>query len=353
MVTSARYSARPALRTAVASGTLDLIRSSSRRFAIRALTLSVWILLLVSPPLAAAEGVHESGDRFITSIDRMMVELAPQSARASATIKQMYRRHLDLFVLDEYRALEGALANGGLVPLPPDLERLNLRPRVEGPSPIGEKDLDNQASYISARPAAIGALIEIASRVQSGPLEITSLVRHTEYQGALRRTNGNANTSVPMHTMGLAFDIALINTPLETVYEIRDVLREMQRAGDLLVIGERQQLVFHVVPHPSRLGHFADVYAAAMAEAIPGANVIAAQSPGVTCEIIEVRPTDGDAEEWWATAGVESDLTIEVKPLAAASVAPVASVDPGGGNLAARCLTAITGLFRSACAIFA
>ena len=134
--------------------------------------------------------------------------------------------------------------------------------------------IDLATYYIAARPETIGALLEVASRVRSGPLEITSLVRHSEYQEALKTTNGNANTSVPMHTMGLAFDIALVNTPLKTVYEIRDVLRRMQAAGDILVIGERQQLVFHVVPHPSRLGHFMDVYAKAVADATPGANVI-------------------------------------------------------------------------------
>ena len=36
---------------------------------------------------------------------------------------------------------------------------------------------------------------EIASRVTSGPLEITSLVRHGEYQDSLRSTNANANTA--------------------------------------------------------------------------------------------------------------------------------------------------------------
>ena len=39
---------------------------------------------------------------------------------------------------------------------------------------------------------------------------------------SLRSTNPNAITSVPMHTMGLAVDIALVNTPLATIYEIRE-----------------------------------------------------------------------------------------------------------------------------------
>jgi hypothetical protein len=96
--------------------------------------------------------------------------------------------------------------------------------------------------------------------VKTGPVEVTSLVRHADYQEELRATNANAITSVPMHTMGLAVDIGLINSRLETIYEIRNVLQQMQDAGDIFFIGERRQLVFHVVPNPSRLGHFNDVY---------------------------------------------------------------------------------------------
>lgn len=258
------------------------------------------------------------------SLDQMMVQLAAQSSLASLTIKQAYRRHMDLLVMEEYAALEGALANGGLVPLPNDPLRFNLKPRVDGRFPIGEKDLDHQDSYISARREAVGALIEIASRVQSGPLEITSMARHSEYQSTLRKTNSNATTSIPMHTMGLAFDIALINTPLETVYEIRDVLSAMQKAGDILVIGERKQLVFHVVPHPARLGHFAAVYEDAMAEAMPGANIISlAKSvpafgvPYVITEVIAVRPTKEWLEEWWASDDSPSDIVIQVSPATA------------------------------------
>jgi hypothetical protein len=255
------------------------------------------------------------------SLDRMMVQLAPQSAHASAFIKQAYRRHMELLVLEEYAALEGALANGGLVPLPDDPLRFNLKPRLDGAFPIGEKDLANQESYISARREAVGALIEIASRVRSGPLEITSMARHTEYQSTLRKTNSNANTSIPMHTMGLAFDIALVNTPLPTVYEIRNVLSEMQKAGDILVIGERKQLVFHVVPHPSRLGYFAKKYDEAIAESMPGANIISFAKtvpsfgvPYVIAEVIAIRPTTEWIKEWWAAEGSSSDIVIQVTP---------------------------------------
>ncbi len=252
----------------------------------------------------------------------MMVDLAPESARASKAIKDAYRAHLELLVLDRYAEMEGALMNGGLAPLPSNPVRFNVSPRLTGYSPIGEKDIERQTSYISARPATIGALMDVASRVKSGPVEVTSMVRHSEYQDALRASNANATTSVPMHTMGLAFDIALVNSSLKTVYEIRDVLRRMQRDGQILFIGERQQLVFHVVPHPSRLGHFTDVYVRALnAPVAAGTPVVAispvpgpsgTRTPQVTAEVIAVLPAGDFAQEWWATPGTHADLAIEV-----------------------------------------
>jgi hypothetical protein len=89
------------------------------------------------------------------------------------------------------------------------------------------------------------------------------------------------------------------------------VLREMRDAGDILFIGERRQLVFHVVPHPARLGHFNDVYTRALG-APPmrgGAHVIASSPvrivpdtspvPSVIAEVIAVLPTHEVADEWW------------------------------------------------------
>jgi hypothetical protein len=260
------------------------------------------------------------------TLDRMMVDLASDSAHAAETIRRVYHDHLDVLTLREYAELAGALDNGGLVPLPPQSLRYNIIPRLDGPHPIGEMDLANQRSYISARASTIGALLAIASRVKSGPLEITSLVRHGDYQESLRSTNPNANTSVPMHTMGLAVDIALVNTPLNTIYEIRDVLQTMQDAGEILFIGERKQLVFHVVPHPSRLGHFNEVYARAVGEPLTSrsAGVVAfleaprllpaALTPEVTTEIVAVLPAEGPLQNLW----------IEEAPVEESSTPPVA-----------------------------
>jgi hypothetical protein len=241
----------------------------------------------------------------------MMVALFAQNVDASRAIRALYAPQLEALMLDKYSDLAGALDTGRLAPLPADPLRFNLAPRLEGPHPIGEKDLRNQASYIAARPATLGLLLEVASRVKSGPLEITSLVRHAGYQDSLRGSNVNANTSVPMHTMGLAFDIALVNTPLETIREIRNVLVELRDAGDLMFVGERRQLVFHVVPHPARLAHFTDVYnrRVGVASQVHGAHVIAAapaarqtgtgRTPRVTAEVIAILPTDEFAREWW------------------------------------------------------
>jgi hypothetical protein len=282
------------------------------------------VLLIVGLSCVPVPAAAFDGRQFIRSLDRMMVSMSAESARDARAIKAAYREHLELLVLNQYDELEGALLTGGLAPLPDDPLSFNLAPRLSGPSPIGEKDIANQTSYIAARPATIGALLEVASRVKSGPLEITSLVRHTDYQSSLRSTNANATTSVPMHTMGLAFDIALINTPLKTVYEIRDVLRKMRNAGEILFIGERQQLVFHVVPHPSRLGQFTQRYAQAFGAppAASGTPVVAfSPAPGpagrrraaVSAEVIAVLPTKEFVDEWWATDDTHGNLAVEVE----------------------------------------
>lgn len=316
------------------------------------------VLLVVSPQLAFAGTEAGVQSRYMRALDRMMVELWPQSAHSSATVRDEYRVYLDHMVLEEYDALEDALYTGGLVTLPPDYERFNVRVRTDGPAPIAEKDLDNQTSYIAARPAAVGALLDIASRVKTGPLEITSMVRHSEYQDALRATNSNANTSVPMHTMGLAFDIALVNTPLKTVYEIRDVLRQMQAAGEILVIGERKQLVFHVVPHPSRLGYYTDVYARALQGALPRsgdlpstsvASVAPLATAVVSTEVAAILPTDEHAAEWWAAEGARTDFTMAVTA-AKTAVTPQMGAEKRSffGRVASRIVAVFTGVVHSA-----
>jgi hypothetical protein len=93
----------------------------------------------------------------------------------------------------------------------------------------------------------------------------------------------------------------------------------MRNAGEILFIGERRQLVFHVVPHPSRLGHFHQVYAQALGfqPVTDRAHVVALSkregvAPSVSAEVIAVLPSGDVAEEWWVANHDHSDITVEV-----------------------------------------
>ena len=277
----------------------------------RVLAITAVVYCAAAMPVRA-EGVP--GTHFLATVNGMLADLAPASTQSAMTIRETYRPFLDFLALTDFDQIEAGLANGGLVPLPADPERFNVRVRLEGISPIGEKDLSRQASYVSARPATIGCLLDVASRVKSGPIEITSLVRSLGYQQELRVTNLNATPDVPTHTLGLAFDIAMVNTQLKTVLEIRDVLQKMSAAGDVLVIAERHQLVFHVVPQPSRLGWYSEVYA----HAINGErwkrprDARHTLTPLVTTASSSLRPMPAYAAEWWAADNVPLDVPISV-----------------------------------------
>ena len=266
----------------------------------------------VAPAVARAQGITEG--EYLTVVNNMLDEMAPRSARAAAAIRDTYRPFAPLLTLGDFDQIETGLATGGLVPLPLDVPRFNVRVRLDGASPVGEQDIVNQARYVSARPAAIGCLLDVASRVKSGPIEVTSLVRHIGYQDQLRLLNPNATTDVPTHAFGLAFDIAMVNTPLKTLLEIADVLREMSDAGDILVIAERQQLVFHVVPQPWRLGWYTDVYARAITGRPWNRPVDTAVSfiPMVSAAISSVQPMRDDTAEWWAADNVPIEAPLFV-----------------------------------------
>ena len=262
-----------------------------------------------------ARAQRSSEAHYLTSVNTMLARLAPASTQSALAIRESYRPFFDLLALSDFNQIEAGLANGGLVPLPADPGRFNVRIRLEGVSPIGEMDMTRQASYVSARPATIGCLLDVASRVKSGPIEVTSLVRHLGYQQQLRMTNFNATDDVPTHALGMAFDIAMVNTPLKTVREINKVLQRMSAAGDILVIAERHQLVFHVVPQPSRLGWYTEVYT----HLITGQPLArpedarASVTPAVDAAISSLQPLPAFAAEWWAADNVPLDMPISVR----------------------------------------
>jgi hypothetical protein len=118
----------------------------------------------------------------------------------------------------------------------------------------------HQRLYAAARPSTLGLLLQVASRIRTTQLDVTSMVRHQSYQRRLRRTNPNASISLAMHTFGLAFDVSILHAPLASTREIRDVLRLMRDAGDLFFVAEVRQLVFHVVVAPGRAPFHAAIF---------------------------------------------------------------------------------------------
>jgi len=283
------------------------------RVAGRAVAIALALVCVTAIP-ARAQRSSEPG--YLTVVNTMLAGLAPASMQSALEIRESYRPFVDLLALDDFKQIEAGLANGGLVPLPPDSERFNVRVRLDGINPIGEMDMSRQASYVSARAATIGCLLDVASRVKSGPIEVTSLVRHLGYQQQLRATNVNATDDVPTHALGMAFDIAMVNTPLKTVKETSDVLQKMSAAGDILVIAERHQLVFHVVPQPSRLGWYTDVYThliTGQPSSMQPGNASVSVTPAVDAAISSLQPMPAFSAEWWAADNAPLDLPIAIR----------------------------------------
>jgi hypothetical protein len=225
-------------------------------------TLAAAVLLLaaaVSPAHAAAAA--KAPARFVAEARALMIALGPESRIAAARIREVYGELDAHHVLRDREALAASLRAGGVAPFPLDNNWFNVRPRLTGRSPIGEKDLPHQLLYVAARPATLGLLLRIATRVRT-PLDVTSLVRHQGYQEALARTNANARTTVPTHALGVAFDLSILNIPPGAARELRDVLRAMRDEGDLYFIAEVNQLVFHVVLAPQRAPFYAAVFEA-------------------------------------------------------------------------------------------
>jgi hypothetical protein len=199
----------------------------------------------------------------------MMAELRAESRRDAERIAAAYGEGAAAFAFSDFAALTASSREGVIRGLPIDEYRFNVRPRLTGAHPIGEKDLTHQAAYVAARPATLGVLLHVASRVRSTRLDVTSLVRHREYQRALQETNPNARTRLAAHAIGLAFDISILNLPISSAREIRDVLRKMRDDGELFFIAETRQLVFHVVPSPLRAQFHAAVFAGLTAVPAP------------------------------------------------------------------------------------
>jgi hypothetical protein len=151
--------------------------------------LTAVAIILVWIPTSSAHAQRVTEVEYLSIVDNLLSDTGPRSMHAAIDIRETYRPYVDLLALKDFDQIESGLANGGLVPLPVDTSRFNVRVRLDGTSPIAEKDLEHQVSYVSARAATIGCLLDVASQVKSGPVEVTSLVRHLDYQNELRSTS--------------------------------------------------------------------------------------------------------------------------------------------------------------------
>lgn len=211
-------------------------------------------------PVRARVRKPSAAQRILASVVQMLASLKAISKSAFDQIESLYKPKQDQMAFLDREALSTAIKNSVLVPLPEHPERFNIRPRLVGRARIAEKDPDHVELYMASRPYVIGCMMELGDRVKSGPIDLTGLTRSVQYQGWLAGTNKNAVTRFPAHTLAIAFDIGLLNTPANTALEIRRVLDQMAQEGKILYIAEVNQVSFHVVPLPDTEQYFTKVY---------------------------------------------------------------------------------------------
>lgn len=165
---------------------------------------------------------------------------------------------------DDLVAIRFAKKSGRLVDIP--WPNFGFYPRLKKPSQIAEKDMPNQREYIAAETATAGCLLYIINelRLLQGSkftlLEVNSLVRTDETQGALRNSNSNSRTSLPTHTMGKAFDLPLRKKSGDYKRDLLFILYDLEIAGRLAFIKEGTQDTIHVVANPASDQFFSNFY---------------------------------------------------------------------------------------------
>lgn len=200
---------------------------------------------------ASAAFVHAdtpAGQAHVARLRALMRDLRSESAVHATAVQETYEPAVAESLIADRDALRAALDAGEIVAIPEGAEAYRVALRRSGPHQIAELDPASQPLYVAARPEVVGMLLDIGSRLESGTLDVTSLVRHAEYQRALALHNPNARTGVPTHAMGLAVDISVLHLTRAQAGALRDVLRDMAAEGTLHFVAEQRQLVFHVVP---------------------------------------------------------------------------------------------------------
>ena len=134
----------------------------------------------------------------------------PASAVIAPTLEELFHPASETEVFDDPGAIEDAVDDGDLAPLPFD----------PGLGWVPDKDLGELADdlgqdphlYRALRPEALATLSYLGGLVllesnEPAPLLVTSAVRDREYQDLLVQTNPQATEEYSLHTTGWSFDI--------------------------------------------------------------------------------------------------------------------------------------------------
>ncbi len=131
-------------------------------------------------------------------------------ATSKATLEEVFHPEEETEVFDDPGAIEDAIDDGELVPLPFD-PGLGWVPDRQLGELAGELDQTPEL-YRALRPEALATLSYLAGLVlyqsnEPAPLLVTSAVRDREYQDLLVGVNPEATSEYSLHTTGWAFDI--------------------------------------------------------------------------------------------------------------------------------------------------
>lgn len=142
--------------------------------------------------------------------DPERLERTAELATAKATLEEVFHPEDETEVYDDPGAIEDAIEDGVIVPMPFD-PGLGWIPGKD----LGElaSELDQEPElYRALRPEALATLSYLSGLVllesnQRAPLKVTSAVRDREYQDMLVASNSEATSEYSLHTTGWSFDI--------------------------------------------------------------------------------------------------------------------------------------------------
>ena len=124
----------------------------------------------------------------------------------------------------------------------------------------GIRPVKTAAAPLAAERSTIGCLLFVAGQLEKlqgkkyKGFETSSMVRAAD--GEVPRTDA----TLPMHTLGWAFDLARKPLSKETVRDLNFILTDMRSAGLLTFAEEGKPKDFHVVRHPDYAANFENFY---------------------------------------------------------------------------------------------